>query len=303
MSEKEGAENAELGMIGAAVMNAERWMPVLLAAGVKEEWFCDGLARTAWSALMAMWKRSRGKGVDTLTLRAEIDRTEGERPDDAWISRMIEQTFEAHCEYHLDIVKNKYGARQGRKIAGDFVRQLDNGAAMAIQEVSRRLLELLEQITRGGSSDDKEAVIDRVLERFEEAHRITMVEKRKYVPGLPLPWQHMTNLYSAMGPGMHIVSGRPSTGKTALINNFIRFWCDGLGYAGGLNSLDMAREEMWGRNFSELSRVSLPKAKFGMTSREEIERLRETAGRLKGWPLDMRVCRDLDEFSSWVTLG
>jgi len=102
---------------------------------------------------------------------------------------------------------------------------------------------------------------------------------------------------------MNIISGRPSAGKTAFVNNLLHFWCDGLGLAGGLNSLDMKREAMWARSFSELSRVSLPKATFGMTSKAEMQKLRETAGRLKKWQLDMHVCRDLEEFRSWVNLG
>jgi replicative DNA helicase len=299
---------AEMGVCGAVTSDAERWMPVAKRAGITDEWFADAQARAAWSALERLWTRSRGKGVDPMTLLAELERGGGKGedappPDMAWVERMIERTFEAHCEYHIDILRNRHGARKGRKLAGEFSRKLETGAAAAIQDMSGRLLELLEEITRGGSGDDKDAVIDGVLAKFEEAHRTVMVEKRKYMPGLPMPWSHMTNIYSALGPGMHIVSGRPSTGKTAIINNFVRFWCDGLGLAGGLNSLDMARSEMWGRNFSELTRVSLPKAKFGNTSNAEMEKLREASKTLKSWKLDMRVCRDLDEFSSWVTLG
>jgi replicative DNA helicase len=310
MSGKIADENlaAEMGVCGAVTTDAERWMPVAKRAGITEEWFADAQARAVWSALERMWGRTRGKGVDQMTLWDELSRGDAKKedappPDMGWVESMIERTFEAHCEYHIDILRNRHGSRKGRRLASEFARKLDAGAAAAIQDMSGRLLELLEEITRGGSGDDKDAVIDGVLAKFEEAHRTVMVEKRKYMPGLPLPWHHMTNIYSAMGPGMHIVSGRPSTGKTALINNFIRFWCGCLGMQGGLNSLDMARGEMWGRNFSELTRVSLPKAKFGNTSNEEMGRLREAAATLKGWKLDMRVCRDLDEFSSWVTLG
>ncbi|OPZ80001.1 MAG: Replicative DNA helicase [bacterium ADurb.Bin429] len=34
-----------------------------------------------------------------------------------------------------------------------------------------------------------------------------------------------------------------------------------------------------------------------------MERLRAAAGELKQWKLDMHVCRDVEEFRSWVTLG
>lgn len=296
-------DDAEMGVCGAVTDDALRWMPVCKAAGLKPEWFEGAEARAVWTALETMWERTRGKGVDPVTLADELRKMEGVKPDAEWMDRMVDGTFTLHCEYHLSIVTTRYAARKGRKLAGEFARSLENGAAMAIQEMSRKLGDLLEEVTRGGSGDDKGAVIDRMLAKFEEAHQTVMVEKRKYVPGLPLPWEHVTNLYSAMGPGLHIVSGRPSTGKTAFINNLLRYWCDGLGLAGGLNSLDMAREEMWGRNVSEMSRVSLPKAKFGMTSREELERVRASAMKLKQWRLDMRVCRDLDEFCSWVTLG
>jgi replicative DNA helicase len=104
-------------------------------------------------------------------------------------------------------------------------------------------------------------------------------------------------------PGLHIVSGRPSAGKTTLINNFIRFWCDGIKVAGGVNSMDMTPEMFMMRNVSEKSSVSLPKALKGDLKAVEYDRWMVVVDQCEKWNLDIDCIKDLDQFRSWVTVG
>jgi replicative DNA helicase len=316
MAQENESLNNEIGLLGSALMDAERVMPLAMTQGCRAEWFRDPRCTTMWCALKKLWDESGVKGIDAITLMDAAKRIAAEESDNenkkgeidcAFVQKMIDDTPTAgHAEFYLQIVKNQYVARKARREAQKFSMDLESGVAQAIQQLSGKLMELLEELTSGGCGDDRAAVIDDVMGEFEKAHRVVMVEgggKAKYCPGLPMPWEYMTQLYSGARPGMHIISGRPSSGKTALTNNMIRFWCDGLGVAGGLNCLDMSRKAMWARNFSEMSKVSLPKASFGMTSATEMQKLRTAAEKLKTWKLDMRVCRDIEEFRSWVTLG
>ncbi len=306
----------EMALLGSVLMDGERVMPVVLGMGCRAEWFKDARCRTVWCAMKALFDGGARDGMDALTVmdaaRGLTEKKGGEEAETAeigagFMQELIDVTpTSAHAEYYCCIVRGQYVARKGKRAAQAFATGVEMGAGLAIQKIMAEMHGLLQELTSGACGDDRDEVIDEVMRGFEEAHRVVMVEgggKVKYCPGLRLPWEHMTQLYSGANPGLHIVSGRPSTGKTALINNLLDYWCGHLGLAGGLNSLDMTRQAMWSRNFSLTSRVSLPKARFGMTSKADMEKLRTAAAALKKWKLDMHVCRDLEEFRSWVTLG
>lgn len=305
----------EMALLGSVLMDGGRVMPVALGQGCRDDWFKDPRCRLVWRAFKELFDKGAREGMDALTVMAaarvlaEKER-EGEEPAEigaAFVQELIDGTpTSAHAEYYCAIVRGQHVARRGRRAAQSFASAVELGPAHAIQKMVSEMHGLLQELSNGACGDDRDAVIDSVMRGFEESHRVVMVEgggKVKYCPGLRMPWEHMTQLYSGASPGLHIVSGRPSTGKTAIINNFLDYWCGHLGLAGGLNSLDMTRQAMWARNFSMTSRVSLPKATFGMTSRDDMEKLRLAAEGLKKWRLDMHVCRDVEEFRSWVTLG
>jgi replicative DNA helicase len=220
------------------------------------------------------------------------------------VQKLIDDTpTVAHTEHYLGIVRNQYMVRKGRSLARTFATELDMGPAVAIQKAQRALVEIMSEAN--GSGDVSVSVTgEQVMEKFREAHQIRMVEKRMdYCPGVPLPWKVMTANYNGLQPGLHVLAARPSTGKTALVGNMMRWWCEGMGLHVGMNSMDMEPKQLHKRLICEKSRVSLAKAEFGTTSERDLARLEEAAMKqVAAWPLHVTVRRDLEAFRSWCIM-
>lgn len=219
------------------------------------------------------------------------------------IQAMVDQAVtSAHVEHYAVIVRDQYLKRKSRVMSRGFVEKLDAGVSVAVQGLQQELVELMSEATAGRGASLASSLED-VQAEFEEAHRIRMVEKRlDYCPGIPMPWRFMTVAYNGLQPGLHIIGARPSTGKTALVVNKIRYWCEACGFDVAVNSLDMQPAQLMKRFVTEVSRVSLPKMSFGTTSERDMEVMRKARQRVGGWPLHVAVKRDLEEFRSWCVM-
>lgn len=290
-------------------MSPETCMPLAVNAGCRTDWFTDKRCVTLWMAFRKMWDEKSHDGIDMLTILDAANRLGSEDESQTceiepkFIQEVIDQTpTSAHCEYYLQIVANQKVIRKGKRLAAEFSAALSTGPAVAIQQFQREIVELMAE-AEGRQGARLEEICDSVMAKFEESHRIRMVEKRMdYCPGIPMPWRFMTNNFNGLQAGLHIIGARPSVGKTAFVLNLLRYWCEKLGHTVAFNSLDMELKNMLSRPFSEVSRVSLPKASFGTTSDADMQRLRETCGKIKKWPLEVTVKRDLESFRSWCIM-
>lgn len=301
----------ELALIGSIMVDPEKVMNICMNAGVAPDWWQDGKCLTMWLAVKRLWDEKRievGDFVSILDALKRVMEDEGLRKKNP---RMAEATAKdlqdcidgtptsAHAEYYLTLVRGDRAKRMGRRLAREFGDALEAGVGPAVQKFMRAIVDLVAE-ENGGRDVSVGSTCRKVMAKFEEAHRIRMVEKRMdYTPGLAMPWRVMTVLYNGMEPGLHIVGARPSVGKTALTLNLIRYWCEHLKVGVALNSLDMELQNLMSRPMSEVSRVSLAKARFGTTSERDLERLRESVASIEEWPLYTDVIRDLESFRSW----
>lgn len=299
----------ETALVGSVLLAPERIMPLLMDARCGEAWFEDRRCKAAWRGLRQMWDENRLEGVDLLTLADAMRRVKPAKGEDApeidiaWVQKLIDETpTAAHAEHYLEIVRNQCLVRKGKRLAQGFAAALETGPALAVQKFQAGLVEIMSEAT-GPQDSGLASTGEKVIETFREAHRIRMVEKRMdYCPGVPLPWRVMTANYNGLQPGMHVLAARPSTGKTALVNNMIRWWCEGQGLHVGFNSLDMQPGQFMKRVICEKSRVSLAKAEFGTTSERDLAKLEEAREKIAGWPLHVTVKRDLESFRSWCIM-
>ena len=312
------AEN-ELGLMGCILQDPEVWLPMVENKGGQATWFRHTGIRSIWLAVNSV--KNCGKPVDAITaleawrmlwdkqVNGEKDKRaiEISEPDVSLLERCIEDTpVAAHAEYYADLVRERWIADKARSIGREFSSGVGHGAVDAIQTMAGALQDLMDEATRGGRRYSRELLSARIRQRVSDAYRVVMTEghgKVRYCPGLEMPWRHMNNMYGSAMAGLHIVSGRPSAGKTTLINNFIRFWCEHLNVAGGVNSMDMTPEMFLMRNVAEKSSVSLPKALKGDLRKEQYERWMEVLEQCSTWNLDLDCIKDLDQFRSWVTVG
>lgn len=300
----------EMGMLGSVMLDPEVCMPMVVNAGCQEDWFEDPRCLAVWLTMRQLWDEKKHQGIDPITVldasKRVKSKTKDKKPaevDTRFVQQLIDVTpTAAHVEYYISIVRNQMVERKGTRLAMEFIAELKTGPCLAIQGFQRGIVDLMAE-AEGRQTSGLEDICDQVMARFEEAHKIRMIDKRMdYCPGLPMPWRFMTNVYNGLQPGLHIIGARPSVGKTAFVLNLLRFWCEELKITVAFNSLDMELKNMVSRPFSEVSRVSLPKASFGTTSQYDMEKLRDTCGRIKQWPLKVTVKRDLESFRSWCIM-
>lgn len=296
VSGREDVNEAGRAVIAACVMRPGQVLPMAVDAGVDEGWFEEAECRAAWRGLRGMFDARQLEGIDALTLR---DRLGGGAPPLAWFERIVDETpTAAHAEHYLAILRERVTLGRCRGLAREFVRSLESvGAQNALAAFASKLAAAADT---GRADDDAGAALEGVVAGWREAHRIRIVEGRMdYCPGVPAAWPDLTAMYNGLQPGLHVVAARPSTGKTALMVNLVRFWCES-GLKVGFNSLDMQPGQLFKRFVAELARVSLPKAEFGTTSRRDLERLEGAAAAVRGWPLRVCVRRDLDALRAWA---
>ena len=306
----EETDRNEVALVGSVLLNPGRVMPLLMGARATAEWFNDRRCRSAWMGLRQLWDEKKLDGADLLTVADALKRVRPPKGEEApeidigWVQKLIDDTpFAAHAEYYLNIVRDQHLCRKGKRLAQGFAVSLEHGPAVAVQKFQAGLVEIMDEAT--GQQDAAIGdTADQVMDGFKKAHHIRMVEKRMdYCPGVPTPWKVMTANYNGMQAGLHVIAARPSTGKTALVGNMIRFWAEGLGLHVGFNSMDMQPRQFMKRIICEKARVSLSKAEFGTTSERDIARLdgatRESVAR---WPLHVTVKRDLEAFRSWCVM-
>lgn len=309
MASAEEFAEAECCLVGSMIIDPERCIPFLVKKGVRDEWFENDQLGALFAGAVASYKNSGGRGVDAVTVFNEAKRIcaaekkeHREPPSFALVQECIDRTpTAAHVEYYAEIAKDHVMVQRSKEACQSFYAELRTGARTAIDNFREKLLDIVSVGVDEGQLAARD--IDRVIGEFERAHQVRMVEGREYVRGIPMPWPHMTHLYGGLTAGLHIVSGRPSAGKTAIVNNMIRFWADHCGLAGGVNSMDMTPEAMWSRQICEGARVSLPKAGFGTTGDRDMARLREWGARCRKWPVEINRINDLDAFASWATVG
>lgn len=308
----ENVEN-ERSLCGSVILAPEKVMPICMSWRVDEHWFSDAKCLTFWLGLKKLWDEKKLEGMDLVTVLDACRRVAADggpkkntRAVDVTavdMQAVIDITpTAAHAEYYLQLVKNQYVTRLGRKLARELHDALPAGPPVALQKHMNGIVGLMESVSPTGENDLHRST-DKVMAQFQDAHRIRMVEGNlNYTPGIAMPWRKWTFMYNGLTHGLHIVGARPSVGKTALMVNKIRFWCDALKLNVGFNSLDMEPTNLMYRCVSELSRVSLPKAMFGTTNKHDLERLETARQRIDEWGLFLTVKRDLEEFRSWCIM-
>ncbi len=313
-------EKIEASIIGSVLLDPERCLPLAVREGVAADWFTEERRGLVWDAIMALW--AARKGVDpvaVLVVGRRIaakpkSRYEGTELSGLEIQGYLDQTpTTAHFEYYLNLGRGATMTRRIKKAGARWSKDLSEGVPP--EEAARAYAMELTRIlsaTAASKTINLGSVLERIREEYKAAHQKRMVEHDlDYTPGVPLPWHDPNVASQGVQEGLYYLGARPSVGKTAFMLNLIRYWCElksekfPAGVKVAFNSLDMAIKPMLKRPLAELSRVSLTKASFGTTRKDELAAIDEaidgTATRpgVKSWPLTLLQERDVDVFRSW----
>ena len=289
-------------VIGAALVDPGRVMPMLMHAGTQADWFSLAPARVVWETMEELHRA--GSAIDAMIVVNGL-RQKG-KLDEAGGVVGIEKAIDmcptsAHAEYYLDIVKDRWTASAVDAGIRKWREEQEAGAEVASEELVKAIRGVLERGS-SGREVDKRALMEGKLKQWE-----WMAEQRfknrntRICLGVPLPWTCLNKIYMGLRPGLHIVAARTSVGKTVVGMNYSQYWCE-QGLAHGFVSLDMKDDEMLSRYLSSNARVSLRKLEWG-ANHDELAAVRKQMDPVAKSCMHMTTMRDVDRLHAWIAMG
>jgi len=240
-----------------------------------------------FEALIGLWERNKGEGIDGVLLRDELEKRGVLEAVGGveYIARVLDSVpSAASVSYYAGIVKEKMLLRELITAASGI---LDGGysasgsASEVLDEAERRIFAVTDKNISGNAVQLK----DLVTQAYE------LIEKRSlkggnFVTGLASGYHELDDLTCGLQNGeMIIVAGRPSMGKTSLMLNIAEHIGVQEGIAVGIFSLEMGRQQLAERFLCSISEVDAQAVRKGMLNTEHYQKLVEACGSLSEAPI------------------
>ncbi len=253
------SEEAEKGVLGSLLLDAQRVVDMCIEAQILAESFHVPAHRFVYEAVLAL---TQGSGViDILTVGEQLkvmdnlDRIGGP----AFLDRVIDSTpTAAHAEYYIDIVRQKHLLR----IIIDCARKTEQ-ECREVEDSADAVLSRAEQVFLDISDRNQGTTIP-----WRESVKNTMaqiehiLDSHKGLTGLSSGFLNIDNKLQGLRNGeMIILAARPSMGKTSLAMNIVENVALGHGdpdreaHAVGIFSLEMSCESLVMRMLCSRSKV------------------------------------------------
>ena len=298
------SEDAEKGALGAMILDARTMIGVARAKlRIGPEHFYVPAHRLVCEAIYAIADKNP-EHVDSLTVadwlqgKGELEKVGGSAGVDNIVAGCPSKT---HGEYYLGIIRNKWILRRVVETARQiFVEgyEAETGEEL-LAGIPDRFLDIGKDVLQEISNT---ALMEASVARWRQAAADRIAGKTSNAAGLPMPWKSMTELTCGLEPGMFILGGRPSAGKTTL-EDMLSCHVAGLGHAVGRVTLDASAKELLERALCRRSECSLPRLKFGFGFERHFSAMdaeRERIGKLKMCFLEN--CYEVTQIMSWARM-
>jgi replicative DNA helicase len=291
---------AERAVLGSALLDAVRVIPMALATfRMKAEMFHVKAHGQLFQAVVDMF--ANGKPVDLL-LTTQYLRDAGildQVGGNAYVERLIDATpTDSNAEFYCDIVRQKYLARRVIDEARQLISEAyvcERGDAV-IRTAGQAFSDLVEDVTREKSNLQ---LMDELETSWRAAHEAFYSKRPVPVSGLQTPWRDYNHVIGGFEPGLHLLAGRPSAGKTSLEGSIASYWCE-CGIPVARASLDITKKRLLMRDACRLAGVSAPKLKFGYATQADLARIAEAKKVIAGWPMYITELREIGAICSWI---
>ncbi len=251
---------------------------------IKAEAFYRIEHRYMFDAIVALYERNRGEGIDAVLLRDELKKR-GQLDDVGgveYIARVMDSVpSSANAGYYMEIVKNKMLLRELIGAAGEILEEAYNQmdeAGQTLDEAERKIFAVTDQKIHGGAI----ALKDLVTQSFEQ------IEKRdgRHVTGVATGYFELDEWTCGLQNGeMIIIAGRPSMGKTSLALNI----AEHVGLVEkipiGVFSLEMGKQQLAERFLCSVSETDSQNVRKGRLNTEHYQKLVEACGQLAEAPI------------------
>lgn len=237
-----------------------------------------------FDAVLALYERNRGEGIDGLLVRDELERHgQLEAIGGLEYLRRVMETVPsaANVGYYTDVIKEKMLLRETIAAATDILNDAYDASGSAIEkldEAERRIF----AVTDKRITNAAVALKDLVTQAYE------LIEKREgsHVTGLSTGFYELDDLTCGLQKGeMAIIAARPSMGKTALVLNI----AERIGILDkqplAIFSLEMGRQQLAERFLCSYSGVDSQLVRKGMLDTEHYQKLVDACGAISEAPI------------------
>jgi len=240
--------------------------------------------RYIFDALIALYEKNKGVGIDAVLLRDElIKRNQLEDVGGVeYIGKILESVpSSANATYYASVVKDKMLLRELIAASGEILDNCYNQRGETretLDEAEQKIFAVTEKNISGNAATLK----DLVVRSFE------LIQSRQgtHVTGLATSYYELDDLTCGLQNGeMIIVAGRPSMGKTALALNM----AEHIGLMDktpiAIFSLEMGRQQLAERFLCSISGLDSQKVRRGLLDDEHYKILADTCAELSEVPI------------------
>ncbi len=281
------SEDAERGVLGAALLDAARVVDLAVERGLSPEALYVRAHQVLYEVLIAMVHE--GRPVDLLTV--------GDRLRDlgklesiggaAFLEQLVDSTpTAAHAEYYIDLVRQKFLLREiinQARSAMDACYQSEESADLVLSKTEQAFFDITE--TQRTAVTPWPNLIKSAMGEIE-----IIFQQKKGITGVPTGFADLDKNLMGMQPSdMIVLAARPSMGKTSLALNIAENVALGVTdhvlRPVAIFSLEMSKEQLVRRMICSRAGVPSSHLSGGYLSREFHGSLMQSADALMKAPL------------------
>ncbi len=275
---------AEAAVLGSMIIDPECIDDVIDKLRVDSVPFYRLRHRYIYDALIALYERNKGEGLDGVLLRDELEKRKQleEVGGVEYIAKILDSVpSSANVMYYAVIVKDKQLLREIITAASEILDDVYDGdgePSEKLDEAEKKIFAVTEKKISGSAS----GLRDLVARSFE------LIEKRegRIVTGLPTGYYELDDRTCGLQNGeMIVIAGRPSMGKTSLALNIAEHIGFVEKFPVAIFSLETSRQQLAERFLCSISEIDSQKVRKGMLSTEDYEKIKTACGELYEVPI------------------
>jgi replicative DNA helicase len=235
--------------------------------------------RYIFEALISLYEKNKGIGIDAVLLRDELVKRNvlEEIGGVEYIAKILDSVpSAANYAYYAKVVKDKMLLRELISTAGTILDNAYNQISEpheVLDEAERKIFAVTDKNITGSP----EAIKDLIVRSFE----LIANRQGSHLTGLSTGYYELDELTCGLQKGeMIIVAGRPSMGKTSLALNI----AEHLGLVEkvpiAIFSLEMGRQQLAERFLCSISGLDSQKVRKGLLSDEHFKKLADACAEL-----------------------
>ena len=273
---------AEAAVLGSMIIDPECIGQVV--EQLKAEAFYRVEHRIIFDALIALYEKNKGEGIDAVLLRDELEKRRQleEIGGVEYLAKVMESVpSSASVSYYAGIVKDKSLLREIIQAASEILNDAYDESGEPnekLDDAERRIFAVTDKKISGSAV----ALKDLVTRAYE------LIEKRegRHVTGLATGYYELDDWTCGLQNGeMIIIAGRPSMGKTSLALNI----AEHIGLVEKIPvavfSLEMGKQQLAERFLCSISEIDSQRVRKGLLNEDDYEKLVSACGQLSEAPI------------------